>query len=105
MFIQVFFNLIKNSMEAIKNLEERWIKINFETNDNQLTIYFTDSGGGIPKEIQSKIMIPFFTTHEMETGESAIGLGLSVCKGIVEEHGGTFRLNPEAEKIHNLLFL
>ena len=105
MFIQVFFNLIKNSMEAIKNLEERWIKINFEINDNQLTIYFTDSGEGIPKEIQSKIMIPFFTTHEMETGESAIGLGLSVCKGIVEEHGGTFKLNPEAENTQFIISL
>ncbi len=105
MFIQVFFNLIKNSMEAIKNLEERWIKINFETNDEELIIYFTDSGGGIPKEIQSKIMIPFFTTHEMEKGETAIGLGLSVCKGIIEEHGGSFRLNSEVDNTQFIISL
>ncbi|MBG08009.1 MAG: hypothetical protein CME68_04575 [Halobacteriovoraceae bacterium] len=105
MFIQVFFNLIKNSMEAIKNLEERWIKINFETSDEELIIYFTDSGGGIPKEIQSKIMIPFFTTHEMEKGETAIGLGLSVCKGIIEEHGGSFRLNSEVDNTQFIISL
>lgn len=105
MFIQVFFNLIKNSMEAIKNLEERWIKINFEINNKELRIFFTDSGDGIPKEIQSKIMIPFFTTHEMEKGEAAIGLGLSVCKGIIEEHGGAFSLNPEAKNTQFIISL
>ena len=105
MFIQVFFNLIKNSMEAIKNLEERWIKINFEINNKELRIFFTDSGDGIPAEIQSKIMIPFFTTHEMEKGEAAIGLGLSVCKGIIEEHGGAFSLNPEAKNTQFIISL
>jgi len=97
--------LIKNSMEAVKALEERWIRINFKASDEALKIYFTDSGNGIPREIQSKIMIPFFTTHEMEKGETAIGLGLSVCKGIIEEHGGTFALNSEVKNTQFVISL
>ena len=62
--------------------------------ENKLVITFTDSGPGIPSNIQDKIMLPFFTTHEMDEGESSIGLGLSICKGIVEEHGGSFEYNP-----------
>ena len=47
---------------------------------------FTDSGCGIPDEARSKIFTPFFTTKKPGEGT---GLGLDICKRIVERHGGT----------------
>ena len=50
-----------------------------------ILVRITDSGVGIPDELQDKVFTPFFTT--MSTGEG-IGLGLYTCKKIVHEHGG-----------------
>tara|TARA_B100000029_G_scaffold235542_1_gene232679 strand:+ start:631 stop:1782 length:1152 start_codon:yes stop_codon:yes gene_type:complete len=105
MFIQVFFNLIKNSIEAIKGLDDKWIDIGYEVKENKLVITFTDSGLGIPSNIQDKIMLPFFTTHEIETGESSMGLGLSICKGIIEEHRGSFEYNPDSKNTQFIIRL
>ena len=105
MFIQVFFNLIKNSIEAIKDSQEKWIEIKYEIKGEELKIFFTDSGVGISKGIREKIMRPFFTTHEMEQGGSSMGLGLSICRGIIEEHGGSFELNSESENTQFIIHL
>lgn len=82
---QVFLNLINNSFDAIKQLEERWIRINVETRDGQVYIYFQDSGPGIQSKFQDKIFLPFYTTKE--TGEGT-GLGLSISRGILKAHHG-----------------
>jgi C4-dicarboxylate-specific signal transduction histidine kinase len=105
MFIQVFFNLIKNSIEAIKDSQEKWIEIKYEVKEKELKIFFTDSGVGISKGLREKIMLPFFTTHEMEQGSSSMGLGLSICRGIIEEHEGSFELNPESENTQFIIHL
>jgi signal transduction histidine kinase len=52
-----------------------------------------DSGPGVPPELKTKIMEPFFTTKEVGKG---IGLGLSLSRTIVEEHGGKLKLTDEA---------
>ena len=79
---RVFLNLIKNSVQAMPNggkLEVTTI----ETEDHIRTA-FTDTGTGIAEENMSKIFTPLFTTKA-----KGIGMGLSICKKIVEEHGGT----------------
>lgn len=85
---QVFMNLIGNSADAIGVLPEKWIKVSSETNENLVTLRFSDSGTGIPGLIVQNMMRPFFTTKEVGKGT---GLGLSISKGIVESHGGTFK--------------
>jgi signal transduction histidine kinase len=82
---QVFINLINNSIDAIKELENRWIKLSVRVEGVFVEISVVDSGNNIPLELRQKIMEPFFTTKDVNQGT---GLGLSISKSIVEEHGG-----------------
>lgn len=87
---QVFVNLLNNSYSAIKDLDEKWIEIDGELFSHRLIIHFTDSGSGIPKDIQEKIFLPFFTTKDIGEGT---GLGLSTTQKIVESHLGTMTID------------
>lgn len=86
---QVILNLISNSIDAIKELDERWIEIKYRPSFAWTDIFITDSGLGIPAEIQDKIMTPFFTTKGTPEGT---GLGLSISKSIIENHSGQLTL-------------
>jgi len=90
---QVILNLLNNAFDATQALEKKWIKIEIKNYSSHVEIRISDSGCGISPEISSKIMQPFFTTKPVGKG---IGLGLSISTGIVEEHGGTLRLDPTA---------
>ncbi|MCB0368577.1 MAG: HAMP domain-containing histidine kinase [Bdellovibrionales bacterium] len=92
--VQVFLNLINNSFDAIKNLDSKWVKINFKINNELLSIHFKDSGYGISDDILEKIMNPFFTTKPAGQGT---GLGLSISKGIVENHSGRLYCNRQTK--------
>lgn len=91
---QVFLNLFNNANDAIEKLEQKWIKIDFEKKDQNVHIRVTDSGKGIPKEIQEKVMLPFFTTKPIGKGT---GLGLSVSRGIIESHCGKLIIDNSSE--------
>lgn len=85
---QVFINLILNAMDAmteggVLNIKTRPLKSGVE-------IVFQDQGSGIPKEKQSNIFEPFFSTKDGGTG-----LGLTVSYNIITAHGGTLELLPE----------
>lgn len=82
---QVILNLLNNSHDAILDLEEKWIKIDLTDAGQDIELSITDSGPGIPKEIQDKMMHPFFTTKEIGKGT---GLGLSISRGIIDAHHG-----------------
>lgn len=88
--VQVLVNLLSNSFDAIQSLDEKWIKI--EVNPYEISV--TDSGSGIPKAVANKLMQPFFTTKEAGKG---VGLGLSISKGIIDDHGGAFFLDSESK--------
>ena len=86
---QVLINLIKNALEALKNLEDGIIYIKGEINENgraQITV--TDNGPGIPSDLADKIFIPFFTTKE-----SGSGIGLSLSRQIMQLHGGSLKVD------------
>jgi len=92
---QVLINLINNACDAIVNTYKPWIKVVARRDQNHHAIVsVTDSGKGIPEEIASKIMQPFFTTKEVGKGT---GLGLSISSGIISEHGGSLSLDRDSK--------
>jgi signal transduction histidine kinase len=60
-----------------------------------MRLIFHDHGCGIPRDIQYKVMDPFFTTKPSGQGT---GLGLSISHGIIEDHGGRLRIETEEEQ-------
>ena len=77
----VFSNLISNAIQSIK--DEGLITISAEDDSQNTTISVVDSGSGIPKDKITQIFDPLFTTKS-----SGTGLGLQICKQIIEQHGG-----------------
>jgi signal transduction histidine kinase len=82
---QVLLNLLSNAFDAVDNRPVRRVSVTAEASAAEVRIAVTDSGPGIPSDIEPRIMEPFFTTKQMGRGT---GLGLSVSKGIAEAHGG-----------------
>jgi PAS domain S-box-containing protein len=86
---QVLTNLITNAQQAMtawSGKRELVIAAEHERRHGQLKIIVHDSGPGIPDEVRSRIFDPFFTTKQAGGGT---GIGLAVCRGIVEAHDGT----------------
>ncbi len=90
---QVFVNLLSNSVDAISHLSEKSIEITATESSERITVRLMDSGKGIPKEIQDKIFNAFFTTKDRGVGS---GLGLSLCRKILEAHGGSLTIDDSA---------
>lgn len=78
---QVFFNLIKNALDAMP--DGGTLKVVFSVGDVFVEIAFMDSGGGIKSEDMGRVFEPYHTTKATGTG-----LGLMIVQRIVEEHGG-----------------
>lgn len=95
---QAFLNLINNSFDAVDGQEEKWIEISVVNEEDVIDIYVKDSGHGIPPDIKSKMLEPFFTTKH----NKGTGLGLPLVKGIAEKHGGDL---VYIEKSPNTTFL
>ncbi len=90
---QVLINLLNNSIDALKEIDEKWITIHLWEKENRVLITVTDSGKGIPNDKAHKLMLPFFTTKEPGQGT---GLGLSISKSIVEKSGGNLYLDTRS---------
>lgn len=82
---QVLLNLLNNSVDATEKLSVKWIEIEVLASEETVEIRVVDSGCGIPADIQSKMMQPFYTSKPFGQGT---GLGLSISKGIIKSHGG-----------------
>lgn len=87
---QAVLHLINNSIDAVKDDNYPWIELKYFTQNNEVIIHITDSGTGIPYELEHKVFDPFYTTKKTTTGH---GLGLSLSKNIIESHGGTLKIN------------
>ena len=93
---QVFLNLIGNAVDAVKDSVSRKIDVQIEEDfPGCVAVNISDSGCGIPREIQEKIFDPFYTTKGVGKGT---GLGLSVSLGIVEKQGGSIQFSSETGK-------
>jgi C4-dicarboxylate-specific signal transduction histidine kinase len=81
---QVILNLVMNAMEAIgENAAVRNVEISTELAGDEVRVSVQDHGGGIPETVKDRIFEPFFTTKEKGTG-----MGLAICRTIMEEHDG-----------------
>lgn len=81
---QVWTNFLSNAIHAMGG--KGTLEISVKKVDDNIVIKFTDSGKGIPPEIQQKIFEPFFTTKPEGQGT---GLGLDICRKIIQKHYGT----------------
>jgi signal transduction histidine kinase len=84
-FMQVFWNLIMNSVQAIEASGRSVGKIELvsESDPDEIVLIVRDNGNGIQDETMKHVFEPFFTTRK-----SGTGLGLSIAKKIVDAHGG-----------------
>lgn len=99
---QVLINLIKNSIHALKDIQNAKIRIEAYTNNNgRRTIIVSDNGEGILPDVLERVFIPFFTTKPKGSG-----IGLSLSKQILRLHGGTISAfsDPYIETRFTLVF-
>ncbi len=91
---QVFINMIDNSIDSMSEKDDcaSHLTVSVEPRDHALRMHFVDNGPGVPDEVRDHIFDPFFTTRDIGQGT---GLGLSVCFGIIEEHGGHIWLEED----------
>jgi signal transduction histidine kinase len=97
---QLFINLIINAAQSVDGSGTLTLRTEFAVDTSRIRIECSDTGCGIDKENLGRIFEPFFTTKEKEKG---MGLGLSICHGIVEQHGGTIAV--ESSEGHGSTFI
>lgn len=89
---QVLLNVVNNASDAMSGIADRKRELIIETDvqdDGMISIVVSDSGHGICAMDPSRIFQPFYSTKE-----GGMGIGLSVCRTIVEQHGGSIRAMP-----------
>ena len=97
---QVFLNLLVNSKDFMPKGGE--VTIRARDTEQGVEIEFSDTGCGIPQENIPQIFEPFFTTKQEGKGT---GLGLWICYGIMQRHGGTIQAKRKKKGISFLLTL
>ena len=95
---QVFLNLLKNAMEAMPKGGTITVRCGYSpngisANEGAVTVEVEDTGIGVPSRDLETIFKPFYSTKQ-----KGMGLGLSLCKGIIEKHGGRIRVESQEGK-------
>lgn len=85
---QVFFNLIRNGLQAMTS--GGILRIRTEALGDRIVVTVRDTGGGIPPEVLQRMFEPYFTTKSEGTG-----LGLMIVQRVVREHGGLIEVSSE----------
>lgn len=88
-------NIVQNSIDALEGRENKNIILRTENIENNILIYFSDNGCGIPPENIDKIFDSFFTTKAPNKGT---GLGLGICYSIVNDLKGNITAASEPGK-------
>ena len=89
---QLILNLITNAAEAMRTVTERALRIASKPfNSNGLEVSVEDSGTGIQQKDIDRIFDAFYTTKA-----NGMGMGLAICRLVVEAHGGTLSVSPVA---------
>jgi signal transduction histidine kinase len=97
---QVVLNLLLNALDAVPQGGTIWLELRRE-NEKWLTLSVADTGGGLPADLGAQIFEPFVSTKE-----TGLGLGLSICKRIVEAHEGEIQAanRPEDGAVFTVSF-
>lgn len=90
---RVFTNILKNASQAAKENESCRIIVKIEVDEYNVTVSFEDNGKGIEEELKDKIFHPSFSTKN-----SGMGLGLAICRKIVEQVNGEITFLSEVNK-------
>jgi signal transduction histidine kinase len=91
---QVILNLVLNAVEAMSGVREGSRELLISTHrdvSGGVVVAVTDSGPGLNSESFSRLFEPFYTTKPR-----GMGMGLSICRTIVEAHGGRISASPTA---------
>jgi two-component system, LuxR family, sensor histidine kinase TtrS len=86
---QAALNLVRNAVEAVQELAPERRRVTVATRieaDGSGTLAVSDLGEGVPADVRERLFEPFITTKR-----GGLGLGLSICRSVVEAHGGTIR--------------
>ena len=98
---QVIMNLVRNAMDAMGEMRASKIHITTENSVNGMAmITVSDTGPGISSEVVARLYEPFVSTK----GKRGMGVGLSICRTIVEDHGGKIWAEPGASTGTNFRF-
>ena len=92
---QVVLNLIRNAVEAMQEVSQRNLAIKTQEmpTDAMIEITIRDTGPGIAPEVLDKLFTPFTTTKK-----TGMGVGLSICRTIIESHGGKIWADSRPEE-------
>ncbi len=102
---KVFINLLNNAREALRSRCDAaagpriWIKS--VPAGNQIRLLFGNNGPSVPPELLPRLFDPFFSYRK----KNGTGLGLTICRKIVEEHGGSIQVHSEPQRTEFLILL
>ena len=94
---QVIVNLLENAARHAP--ADSSIRIQVRKEDQNIAVSVLDSGTGVPKEIRGRLFQKYVTQDTgIADGRKGLGLGLAICRAIVEAHGGTIRYDDNVPK-------
>lgn len=94
-FQQVIMNLFSNAKDALADFSKKRININIKCIKDNVVVQVQDNGHGIPDNIKSKILDPFFTTKDVNKGT---GIGLSLANTFIQEMDGKLTIESQVGK-------
>ncbi len=95
---QVLINLLKNAIEALQDIQKGKIEITSSERSEHFVVTISDNGPGVPPEKLERIFVPFYTTKS-----DGSGVGLSVCRQIMNLHGGFLEVTSEPGETNFML--
>ena len=97
---QVLLNLLINARQSMPSGGRLWIKLLHDAENDMIDLVIRDNGSGIPAEKLPRIFESFYTTKTGPdaSGKGGTGLGLSMCRDIIESHHGRIRVDSTVGK-------
>lgn len=89
---QVVLNLIRNASQAMEGRERRRLRLSTQSRDKMVEVAVADTGCGLTSEVRAHLFESFFTTKPQ-----GVGIGLSICRSIIENHGGRLWADDNAD--------